>query len=99
MTCKSPNRQLPTSKKGQSPTVQVPTPNSQIPNVQFPNGFGDWSLEFELFGRWPLEVGHYPPDRSVPVCHRVAQPVGRYQPDERQNRDNHEVVLPGCALV
>ena len=38
------------------------------------------------------------PTRPDPLRHRVAQPVGRRQPDEGQDRDHHQVVLPSGAL-
>ena len=40
-----------------------------------------------------------PPDHPVARGHRVADPGGRREPDEGQDGDHPEVVLPGGALV
>ena len=40
-----------------------------------------------------------PGDRAAARGHRILQPVRRRQPDEAQDRDHHDVVLPGGAFV
>src|SRR6266849_338022 len=39
-----------------------------------------------------------PSERAAPVRHGILDPVGRHQPDEGEDCDDHHVVLPRRAL-